>query len=134
MVCTLSSRYSVLQGTFTCRLITDFRGSRSSQNLVAISQRYCRPLLTLKADCIGNNGKYWLLSPGTNSQSEGYSSKWLIWLVCREPLDFDMINMYLKVQVLADAGSCTCILWSVGLRNMHQVLFVCPSYLLLYYM
>ena len=28
----------------------------------------------------------WLLSPGTSSQSEGYSSKWLIWLVCREPL------------------------------------------------
>ena len=35
----------------------------------------------------GNNGKNWLLDPGTSSQSEGYSSKWLIWLVCREPLD-----------------------------------------------
>ena len=23
---------------------------------------------------------------GTSSQNEGYSSKWLIWLVCREPL------------------------------------------------
>ena len=55
----------------TCTLLT--RGSQSSQNLVAISQRYCRPVLTLKADYIGNNGKYWLLSPGTSSQSEGYS-------------------------------------------------------------
>ena len=32
------------------------------------------------------NGKNWLFSPGTSSQSEGYSSKRLIWLVCREPL------------------------------------------------
>ena len=50
-------------------------------------QRYCRPLLTLKAGCIGNNGKKWPLDPGTSSQSEGYSSKWLNWLVCREPMD-----------------------------------------------
>ena len=27
----------------------------------------------------------WLLNPGTSSQSEGHSSKWLIWLVCRNP-------------------------------------------------
>ena len=33
------------------------------------------------------NGKNWLLSPGTSSQSEGYSSKWLIWLVGGEPLN-----------------------------------------------
>ena len=32
--------------------------------------------------CLGNNGKI----PGTSSQSEGYRSKWLIWLVCRETL------------------------------------------------
>ena len=32
-----------------------------------------------------NLAKNWLLNPGTSSQSEGYSSKWLIWLVCREP-------------------------------------------------
>ncbi len=55
------------------------RGSRSLQNLVAI----CQPLLTIKAGC---NGKNWLLNPESNSQSEGYSSKWLIWLVVREPL------------------------------------------------
>ena len=42
----------------------------------------------LKADYKGNNGKNWLLSPGTSSQSEGYGSKWLTWLVCREPLKF----------------------------------------------
>ena len=41
-----------------------------------------------KAGCKGNNGENWLLRPGTSSQSRGYSSKWLIWLVCREPLDF----------------------------------------------
>ena len=64
-----------------------FRGSQSLQNFVAISQGYCRPLLTLIAGCIGNNGKNWLLNPGTSSQSEGYCSKWLIWLVRREPMD-----------------------------------------------
>ena len=63
-----------------------YRGSRRSQNLVAISERHCQPLLTSKASCMGNNGKNWLLNPGTSSQSEGYSSKWLIWLVCGEPL------------------------------------------------
>ena len=30
--------------------------------------------------------KNWLLNPESSSQSEGYSSKWLIWLVVREPL------------------------------------------------
>ena len=42
----------------------------------------------LKSGCKVNKGKNWLLNPGTSSQSEGYSSysKWLIWLVCREPL------------------------------------------------
>ena len=60
--------------------------SRSLQNLVAVSQRYCQPLLTIKAGCIGSNGKNWILNPESSSQSEGYSSKWLIWLVVREPL------------------------------------------------
>ena len=46
-----------------------------------------------KASCIGSNGKNWLLNPGTSSQSEGYSSKWLIWLVCREPLHI-MVRTY----------------------------------------
>ena len=62
------------------------RGSRSLQNLVAISQKYCQPLLTIKAGCMGSNGKNWLLNPESSSQSEGYSSKWLIWLVVRELL------------------------------------------------
>ena len=67
-------------------LLGPYRGFRSLRNLVAISQRYCWPLLTFKAGCIGNNGKNWLFNPGTSSQNEGYSSKWLIWLVCREPM------------------------------------------------
>ena len=33
------------------------RGSRSLQNLVAISQKYCQPLLTIKTGCMGSNGK-----------------------------------------------------------------------------
>ena len=45
---------------------------------------------------MGNNGKNWLLSPGISSQSEGYSSKWLIWLVCREPLIlYSRINLFI---------------------------------------
>ena len=47
------------------------RGSQNLQNLVAISQRCCRPLLTIKAGCIGSNGKNWLLNPESSSQSEG---------------------------------------------------------------
>ena len=43
-------------------------------------------MLTSTASCTGNNVKNWLLSPGTSSQGEEYSSKWLIWLVCGEPL------------------------------------------------
>ena len=73
----------------SCAILgNNFRGSWGLQNLVAISQRSWRPLLTLKAGYIGNNGKNWLLNLGTSSQSERYSSKWLIWLVCREPLNF----------------------------------------------
>ena len=49
--------------------------------------------------------KNWLLNPGTSSQNEGYSSNWLIWLVCREPLML-MPNfiVYVQVHVL-----CTCV-------------------------
>ena len=50
--------------------IVFFRGSRSLQNLVAISQKYCQPLLTIKAGCMGSNGKNWLLNPESSSQSE----------------------------------------------------------------
>ena len=46
-------------------------GSRSLQNLVAISQKYCQPPLTIKAGCMGSNGKNWLLNPESSSQSEG---------------------------------------------------------------
>ena len=62
------------------------RGSQNLQNLVAIFQRYYQPMLISKADCIGNDGKNWLLNPGTSSRSEGYSSKWQIRLVCGVPL------------------------------------------------
>ena len=52
-----------------CTLL--IRGSQSLQNLVAISQKYCQPLLTIKAGCMGSNGKKWLLNPESSSQSEG---------------------------------------------------------------
>ena len=62
------------------------RGSLSLQNLVAVSQRFYWPVLISKQFPKGTMAKIWLLSPVTSSQSEGYSSKWLIWLMCREPL------------------------------------------------
>ena len=70
---------------YTCKY--NIRDSRSLQNLVAIFQGHCRPMLSLKAGGIGNMAKigYSALA-GTSSQSEWCSSKWLIWLVCREPL------------------------------------------------
>ena len=71
------------------------RGSRSVQNHVAISQIYYWLAVTLEAACIGRYGKNWLLNPETSSQSEGYSGKWLIWLVCGEPL-------------LTPASTCAC--------------------------
>ena len=52
-------------------LNAEHRGSRSLQNLVAISQKYCQPLLTIKAGCMGSNGKNWLLKPENSSQNEG---------------------------------------------------------------
>ena len=82
--CTLRIRYNTMISLL--RYVYKCRGSRRLQNPVAISQRYCQPLLPSKARCIGNNGKIWLLNPETSSQSEGYISKWLIWLVCGEPL------------------------------------------------
>ena len=47
---------------------------------------HCLPVAILKASCKGKYGQKWLPSPRTSSQSEGYSTKWLIWLVYREPL------------------------------------------------
>ena len=47
------------------------QGFPSLQNLVAISQKYCLPLLIIKAGCMGSNGKNWLLNPESSSQSEG---------------------------------------------------------------
>ena len=52
--------------------------------------RYYWLVVTLKTGCIGMYGKNWLLNAGTSSQSEGYSSKSLIWLVCGEPLYLPM--------------------------------------------
>ena len=57
------------------------------QTLVATSQRYYQPVLIPKVGCKGNNGKNGYSIQGlVSSRSEGYSSKWPIWLVCREPL------------------------------------------------
>ena len=52
--------------------------------LSKLCSHFSKILLTFRG-CKGNNGKNCLLIPGTSSQSEGYNSKWLIWLVCREP-------------------------------------------------
>ena len=73
------------------------RGSRSLQNLVAISQKYCQLLLTIKAGYMGSNGKNWLLNPKSSSQSEGYRSKWLIWLLVREPLLDNQVHLIIRV-------------------------------------
>ena len=44
-----------------------------------------------KAGCKGNNGKIGYSVQGLVAKvSEGYSSKWLIWLVFREPLTCTM--------------------------------------------
>jgi hypothetical protein len=48
--------------------------------------RYYWLVVILKTGCIGKYGKNRLLNPGTSSQSDGNSSKWLIWLVCGESL------------------------------------------------
>ena len=91
------------------------RGSRSLQNLVAISQRYCRPLLIIKPGCIGSSGKNRLLNPESSSQSEGYSSKWLIWLVCREPL-----NTYLFVELVCESICHHCLPSPGGSMKQHH--------------
>ena len=44
--------------------------------IIAISLRYCQLVLVLTLRPV----------PGTSNQSEGCSSKWLTWLMCREPL------------------------------------------------
>ena len=61
-VCT--SKHSYLKCVHVCR------GFRSLQNLVAISQRYYRCLLTLKAGCKGYKDENWLLSPGLVAKVE----------------------------------------------------------------
>ena len=58
-----------------------------------------------------NNGKHWLLSPGTSSQNEGYNSKWLICLVCREPL--------LLYSIICEVESCilrAALLWDLTVK------------------
>ena len=47
----------------------------------------------------------------TSSQSEGYSSKWLIWLVCREPL-----QIYMQAHLSDFVIFLQCVL-DVGLLN-----------------
>ena len=80
-------------------------GSRSLLNLVAISQRYYQPCTDLNSWLYTHNETmakigYSVEDPGTSSQSEGYSSKWL---VCREPL----ILMYaLKLILLGRTLVC----------------------------
>ena len=64
--------------------------TKSCNQLPTIYQYYW-PVLIFTAGCIGNNSRNWLLSPLTSSQSKKdteteINSKWLIWLVCREPL------------------------------------------------
>ena len=46
---------------------------------------------------MGSNGKNWLLNPESSSQSEGYSSKWLIWLLVREPLLDNQVHLITRV-------------------------------------
>jgi hypothetical protein len=92
------------------------RSSRSLQNHVAISPRYYWLVVTLKAGCIGKYGKNWLLNPWTSSQSDGNSSKWLVWLVCGKPLlrqSANQINLLVVLQLrsrgLARAPKWRCL-------------------------
>ena len=63
----------------------------------------------IKSRLYRNNGQSWLLSPGTSSQSEGYNSKWLIWLACREPLP-QTVDTQVFPHTLAKFTICYCIL------------------------
>ena len=61
------------------------------------SKRYCQALLTWKSSCI--IWEHWevMANPWSSSQNEGYSSKWLVWLVvCREPLTLCWLNFQCK--------------------------------------
>ena len=62
------------------------------------------------------------LSPGTSSQSEGYSSKWLIWLVCREPLYIHCMFSNVRkllVQMLIDLVVMTSMLLILHQSSIH---------------
>ena len=59
-------------------------------------------MVILKAASKGSNGKKVAIHPEISSQSEGYSSHWLIWLACGEPLQYNSLQLNLvniKVQV-----------------------------------
>ena len=50
-------------------------------------------------------GKNWLLNPGTSSQSEWCSSKWLIWLVCREPCIVQLVSLIITLLICCLAST-----------------------------
>ena len=49
---------------------------------VCVCERVCVCVCVCVRVCVCMSAR----SPGTSSQSAGHSDKWLIWLVCREPL------------------------------------------------
>ena len=83
----LKSSFSRL---FSVSLLQYNRDSWSLQNLVAISQDItdqCWSQKEVVKETVAKMAPQSTQSQ-TSSQSEGHSSKWLIWLVCREPLKF----------------------------------------------
>ena len=59
---------------------------------IDIADQCCNFILTQRMQILkGITGKK---MAGTNSQSERYNNKWLIWLVCREPLQWNGTYMY----------------------------------------
>ena len=54
---------------------------------IDIADQYCNFILTQRTQILKEiTGKK---MAGTNSQYETYNNKWLIWLVCREPLQWN---------------------------------------------
>ena len=58
--------------------------SRCIQNLVAVSQRYYQ--CSSQEQLVNETKAKMATISRDQQQSEGYSSKWIIWLVCKEPL------------------------------------------------
>ena len=62
-------------------------------------------------------------SKGLNdSQSEGYSSKWLIWRVCREPL---LVLCYLLLFLSAEVISPSCVIVHTAICHVTISLPTC---------